>query len=230
MKITQYVKQEKVIASADSGGIRQRWLWGLRLLRDPDAMSSAKSLRHGVTEQLIAAAKSGGLKLSAREIQARLQCARTYPTEAQIRRSTADFDHWSGLVQAGFPAYEAPEGEPPADHRNDAERDHDRARALADLIGDQGSLFPLRYFEPTTTTLKELLDYTEQQEEMTARFAEHGRKRRTYLERLIAAAGNDLSMVWQDAFNRLPDVRDQPQRYGTCCDGDGSDYAASTTH
>lgn len=84
MKTTQYVKQEKAIAVADSGGIRARWLWGLRLLRDSDAMSSEKSLRHGVTEQLIAAAKSSGLKLSAREIQARLQCARAYPTEAQI--------------------------------------------------------------------------------------------------------------------------------------------------
>jgi hypothetical protein len=51
-------------------------------------------------------------------------------------------------------------------------------------------------------------------DELTARFAEHGRKRRAYLDRLIAAAGNDLSMVWQEAHSRLPnaDVPDQLSR------------------
>lgn len=82
MKVTQYVRQERAIASADSGGIRERWIWGLRLLRDPDAMSSPKSLRHGVADQLMAAAARAGRKLSDREIRWRLQCARTYPTEA----------------------------------------------------------------------------------------------------------------------------------------------------
>jgi hypothetical protein len=203
MKTTQYVRQEKAISVADSGGIRQRWLWGLRLLRDTDAMSSPKSLRHGVAEQLTAAAKASGLKLSEREIQRRLQCARTYQTEAEIRHAVSDFETWHDLVGAGFPAYEAPEGEPLADHRTDAERDHDRARALVDLIGEQGSLFPLRDFEPVTTTLKELVDYTEQQEELTSRFVAHGRKRRAYLDSLIEAAEYDLSMVWREAHNRL---------------------------
>lgn len=40
---------------------------------------------------------------------------------------------------------------------------------------------------------------------MTARFAEHDRKRRVELDCLIAAGGNDLSMVWQEALNRLAD-------------------------
>jgi hypothetical protein len=138
-------------------------------------------------------------------------CARTYSTETEIAHAGAQFSDWTELRTAGFPAFDVPPGEPPADHRTEAERDHDRARTLADLIGDQGALFPLRHFEPVTTTLKELLDYTEQQDELTARFAEHGRKWRAYLERLIAAAGNDLSMVWQEAHSRLPDadVRDQ---------------------
>lgn len=118
----QYVRQEKAIASADSGGIRQRWMWGLRLLRDPEAMSSEKSLRHGVTEQLIAAAKA---------------------------------------------------------------------------------VFPLDQFEPTEATLKELLDYTEQGEELTARFAAHDQKRRAYVDSLVRAAEGDLSMTWQDAQMRL---------------------------
>ena len=203
MKTTQYVRQEKAIAVADSGGIRQRWLWGLRLLRDTEAMASEKSLRHGVTGQLIAAAKAGGLKLSDREIQRRLQCARAYPTESQIRQALADFETWDELHRANFPAYATPTDEPPADHRTEAERDHDRARALVELIGEQGTLFPLRDFEPTMTTLKELLAYTEQQEELTARFAEHGRRRRLYLDSLIEAADNDLSVTWQEAQDRL---------------------------
>lgn len=203
MKTTQYVRQEKAIASADSGGIRQRWLWGLRLLRDPDAMSSEKSLRHGVTEQLIGAAIKAGRKLSDREIRYRLQAARTYQTEGQIGSAAADFESWRALCDADFPVYEADPDEPLADWRTDTERDHDRARSLADLVGDQGSLFPLRDFEPVTATLKELLDYTEQQDELTTRFAEHGRKRRAYLDNLIAAAGDDLSMTWQEAHDRL---------------------------
>ena len=154
MKTTPYVKLEKEIASADRGGIRKRWLYGLRLLRDPEAMApSGKSLRHGVTEKLIAAAQAASEKLSSTEIRYRLQCARAYPTETQIANIVGDFKAWRDLIQAGFPAYEAPEGEPPADHRNDAERDHDRARALGDLLDDQDSLVPLRIFEPVTTTL-----------------------------------------------------------------------------
>jgi hypothetical protein len=214
VKTTQYVKQEKAIATADSGGIRQRWLWGLRLLRDTEAMASERSLKHGVTEQLIAAATASGLKLSDREIRRRLQCARTYPTEAEIGRATADFETWFDLIQAGFPTYEAPPDEPPADHRTDAEREHDHARALIDLIGEQGSLFPLRDFEPTVTTLKDLQAYTEQMEELTARFRQRDRKRRDYLESLIEAAGNDLSMVWQEAHNRLEAAGDDPPADG----------------
>jgi len=125
-----------------------------------------------------------------------------YKTDTEIQQASVEFGTWSGLIQAGFPPYEAPDDEPPADHRTDAERDHDRARALTELIGEQGSLFPLRDFEPVTTTLKELQDYAEQQEELTARFVEHGRKRRVYLESLIEAADNDLSMTWQRAHER----------------------------
>lgn len=205
MKITQYVRLEKAIAAADLGGIRQRWLWGLRVLRDPEAMSSPKSLRHGVTEELVAAARAAGLKLSEREIRRRLQCARTYGTETQIGHAVADFGAWRDLSEANFPTYDAPPDEPPADHRTDVERDHDHARALVDLVGDQGSLFPLRDFEPITTTLKQLAVYAEQQEELTARFVAHGQKRRAYLDALIEVADGDLDMTWQEAHDRLGD-------------------------
>lgn len=115
MKTTQYVRQEKAIAVADSGGIRQRWIWGLRLLRDAEAMSSPKSLKNGVVDQLVAAAKSAGLKLSEREIRYRLQCARAYPTEAQFRHVESEFEDWSALRAEGFPAREVPESGVPAE-------------------------------------------------------------------------------------------------------------------
>jgi hypothetical protein len=212
MKTTPYIRQEKAIAAADTGSIRERWIYGLRVLRDTDAIAKAGGLKNGVADHLIAAAKSIGRKLSIREIQYRMQAARTYPTEVQIAQASARFESWSALIAADFPPFEAPEGEPPADHRTASERDHDRARALVDLIGEQSALFPLSDFEPVTTTLKELQDYADQQEDLTARFVAHGRKRRAYLDRLIEAAGNDLSLTWQEAHDRLdhapPDVPD----------------------
>lgn len=207
MKTAQYIRQEKAINAADAGGIRERWLWGLRLLRDPDAFTPGSSqLKPGRADELVKAAEAAGLKLTDREIRYRLQCARAYPTEAQIRNAGSEFAGWTELRSAGFPAIEAPEGEPPADHRTPAERDHDRARALIDLIGEQGTLFPLSDFEPVVTTLKELSAYAEQMRELTNRFAERDRKRWEYLARLIDAADGDLSMTWQEAHNRLPDA------------------------
>lgn len=213
MKTAQYVRQEKAIASADAGGVRERWLWGLRLLRDPEAFSPGSSqLKPGRADELVQAAKAAGLKLTVREIQFRLQCARTYPTEAQIANAGSQFEGWTELRTAGFPAIDAPDGEPPADHRTPAERDHDHARALMDKIGEQGTLFPLSDFEPVVTTLKELAAYAEQMRELTGRFAERDRKRREYLDRLIEAADGDLSMTWQDAHDRLdPDDGDAAQ-------------------
>lgn len=204
MKTTQYVRQEKAIAAANAGGIRQRWLYGLRLLHDSEAMSeSGKSLKNGVAEQLIAAAKTAGLKLSAREIQYRLQAARVYMTESQIANACAEFEDWSALRADNFPAYEAEPDEPPADHRTESERQHDHARALVDLIGEQGTLFPLADFEPTVTTLKDLEVYAEEMAELTERFAKRDRERRVYLDGLIEAADGDMSMTWQEAHDRL---------------------------
>jgi hypothetical protein len=204
MRTTLYVRQEKAIAAAGSAGIRERWLWGLRLLRDPDAFADGSSqLKPGRAGELIKAAEAAGLKLSVREIQYRLQCARAYPTEAEIAHACAEFEDWSDLRTAGFPTFEAPPDEPPADHRTKTEREHDRARALLELIGQQAALFPLNDFEPVSTTLKELQDYTEEMEGLTARFAERDRKRRDYLENLIEAADHDLSVTWREAQDRL---------------------------
>lgn len=203
MKTTQYVRQLSHIEAADSNLIREWWMFGLRLLRDAEVMSpSGVSLRHGVAERLVAAAgtdSKGRPRLSPQKIQRALRCARIYQTESQIRRAATDFSGWYELVDAGFPAYEAEEGEAPADHRTEAERKRDRARALADVLGEQGALFPLDDFEPTTTTLKELAEYTSEMAELTARFHRRDEQRRTYLESLIVAADGDLSVSWQDA-------------------------------
>lgn len=209
MKITQYMRQEKTIAAADAGGIRERWLWGLRLLRDPDAFAPGSSqLKPGRADELIKAAKARGFNLYEREIQRRLKCARTYKTESEIATAGSQFETWAELREAGFPAVDSDPNEPLADHRTKDERDHDHARALIDRIGEQGALFPLAEFEPTETTLKDLQDYTEQQEELTKRFVEHGKKRRDYLDSLIAAADGDLDATWQEAHDRLPDDGD----------------------
>lgn len=210
MKTTQYVRQLRNIEAGDANLIREWWMFGLRLLRDPESMSpSGASLRHGVADQLIAAAgktAKGKPRLSVDKIQRALQCARAYPTETQIQHAVRDFESWRDLVAAGFPPYEAEDGEAPADHRTDAERARDRARALASLAepgNEQGALFPLADFEPAAATLKELHEYAEQQEAITARFVAHGQHRRAYLESLTAAVDGDLNATWQDAHERM---------------------------
>lgn len=203
MKTTQYLRIERAISAAATSDIRERWIWGLRLLRDPDAFAPGSTqLKPGRADELIRASKSAGMTLSEREIRYRVQCARAYPTDSQIRHACAEFEDWSSLRAAGFPAFEAPEGEPPADHRTESERQRDHARALTDILGEQGTLFPLRDFEPTETPLKVLAAYAEEMAELTARFAARDNQRQTYLAQLIEAAGGDMSTTWQDAHVR----------------------------
>jgi nucleotide-binding universal stress UspA family protein len=203
VKTSQYVRQEQAIAAADLGGIRERWMWGLRLLRDADAFSPGSSqLKPGRADELVRALKAAGRKISQREIQYRLRAARVYETDSQIAQISARFENWSSLIAADFPGVDATPGEPMADHRTDAERKRDHARALADVLGEQGSLFPLDDFEPTTTTLKVLAEYAAEMAELTARFARRDEQRRDYLAQLIEAAGGDLSATWQGAHER----------------------------
>jgi hypothetical protein len=204
MKITQYINAEKTIVAADGSGIRQRWLYGLRLLRDPQAMSPGNgngisvSLRHGMTDALITAAEGRGLKLSAREIRWRIQCARAYRTESQIGNAITDFGTWFALIQAGFPPYPPEPGEPLADHRTRPERDHARAQQMLIQVGPQGTLFPPE-FEPTETRLRDLVRYAAEQRAITGRFARRDDDRDAYIGRLLAAvSGNDMAF-WSDA-------------------------------
>jgi hypothetical protein len=206
VKTTQYVRIERAISAASKNDIHERWIWGLRLLRDPDAFTPGSTqLKPGRAEELVRAAKAAGFPLSEREIRYRIQCARAYPTESQIRHAGAEFEDWSSLRTAGFPPFDAEPGEPPADHRTESERQRDRARALSDLAemdSDQLSLFPLDRYEPNESTLKELADYAEEMSAMTARFLKRDEQRRSYVERLVDAAGGDLSATWQDAHRR----------------------------
>jgi hypothetical protein len=203
MKTTQYVRQENAIGAAEAGGMRERWIWGLRLLRDADAFTPGSSqLKPGRADELIGAAKAAGRNLSEREIRRRLQCARTYRTETEFGRAVAEFQTWRELSDANFPRFDGDEGEPPADHRTDAERKRDLARAIADVIGEQGTLFPLDRFEPFESTLKDLADYAAEMSDLTERFRKRDAERRDYLDKLIEAAAGDLSTRWQDAHQR----------------------------
>lgn len=203
MKTTQYVRQEKAIATADAGGMRERWLWGIRLLRDPDAFSAGSTqLKPGRTDELVAAAKSAGRALSEREIRRRLQCARAYRTESEFGRAVAEFPTWRELSDANFPQFDSPDGEPDADYRTDGERERDRRRAYADILSDQDALFPLSDFEPSMATLKELVDFTDEMEAWTGRYVARDKKRREYLDALILAVDDDLSVTWLEAQRR----------------------------
>lgn len=213
MKTTQYVNQSRTIAAGDSGSIRDRWMQGLRFLADPDLFAPGSTqLRPGAIVELIEAHAKRGVTLSERELRYRLQCARAYKTETEFGNAIAEFPTWFELTQAGFPSFPGLDGEPLADYRTASEIARDRARQLAELMDPQGTLFPLDQFEPITATLKDLRDYAERGEELTARFAAHDEKRRTYLNDLIWAAGGDLSMTWQAAHELLAD--DEPDDAG----------------
>jgi hypothetical protein len=206
MKLTQYTSREAQITSADSQGIRQRWLWGLRLLNDPQAFNAGSTqLRPGLADLLIKAAAKHGIKLSEREIRYRLECARAYPTEAEFGTAVQNFADWTSLRQAGFPKYEAPPGEPLADWRTESEKTRDRNRAWLDATNGMDAMFPLSDFEPIETTLEDLEIFMKQQMEINENFAATYAKRRDYLDRLEEAADHDLTMTWQDAQDRLPE-------------------------
>ena len=74
--------------------------------------ASGKSLRHGVMQSLLAAAKAKGHKLSAAEVKNRIQAARTYTTETEIRTACELFGSWSELCEAKFPAVNVPDDVP----------------------------------------------------------------------------------------------------------------------
>lgn len=199
-----YIRLEKAIAAADAGSIRQRWEFGRRLLCDPEKTTPAGNLRHGVLAELIDAARRAGRKLSEREIRYRLEAARAYPCDSQIRHAGADFEHWTALREAGFPERESEDGEPPFDPRTPLERAQAAEKQLA--FGEPGDPAQLALFEwfpgdqfDVLATIAELRKYAEDMAAWTKRQAKRDQDRLAYVERLSAAVGGDESKTWTEA-------------------------------
>jgi hypothetical protein len=177
-KPTPLLRLEKKISASDRGGILERWRYGRTLLADPKLTTTAGHLRHGVTELLINAATAAGLKLSEREIRRRLQCARTYSTDAEIGRAAADFEGWTALADAGFPPLA------------------DQAEGVKPTLADQHT--------PATTPwqLATLADYLGDRERWTAAHSRKNAQLRAHLDELINACDGDLTVTYQVAINR----------------------------
>ena len=202
-----YIAREKAIRAADAGGIRQRWEFGRQLLVDDTRTTPAGNLRNGVLAALVQAAiRTAVLRSSTsqyeavrREIQYRLQCARAYPCESQIRQASADFGYWWDLIKAGFPPYDAEPGERPFDPRTDAQLTDAAGKSGAEILPDGFEQLALFGRFADDTTLAEMQRYCSAQAEMTARFSERDDKRQRYLDSLIKAVGGDLTATWAEA-------------------------------
>jgi len=202
-RFSAYGRQERAIAAADTTTVHERWAFGRRLPCDPLATSPDGSLRPGVMESLIAAARARGVTLTEAEIAARLAAGRAYPCESQIRRSLARFGSWSGLRDAGFPPMDADPGEEPHDPRGAAERAAavDRQLALGEYDPAQMTLFdffPDDRFD-SLSTLAELRKHAAESARRTEGHARKDRARFEYLDRLADAVDGDESKTWQEA-------------------------------
>jgi hypothetical protein len=196
-----YRRIEKAIAAADAGTVWERWLYGRRLLCDPSATDSNGDLRAGKMAELVEAASRAGVHLTEGEILARLEAARAYPRESQIRRARAVFGAWDALTGAGFPECEADPGEQPYDPRTATERLRQVQRQLALGEPDQLTLFELfpedRYSE--LSTLADLAKYAAESEDITRRFVDRNEKRAAYLASLARVVNGDMSRTWAEA-------------------------------
>lgn len=56
-------------------------------------------------------------------------------------------------------------------------------------------MFPLDEFEPTQTTLKDIGDFLDRQDAITARFIATSERRRTYWQQLVDLIGRQLSVI-----------------------------------
>lgn len=203
MSTSRYLRLEKYIAASDTGGIIERWRYGCRLLADPKMVTPAGNLKHGVLAKLIGEAQAAGYPLGEREIQRRLQCARRYRSEAEIRLAADGFGNWSDLHGAGFPAVQIPLGTDvdPYDARDEDEKRRDAARELArrgQEAAGQLALFPDDKFGETST-LADLAKYAAEMAEITDRYARRDQERAEYLQSLINAVNGDMSKTWGEA-------------------------------
>lgn len=201
-----YGRLEKAIVAADAGSIRARWEYGRRLLVDRSKTTEGGNLRNGVIDGLMGAAARQGIRISRREIQYRLQVAKTYPSEAEIAQLVAQCDSWKEAIKSGFPALGVPLGADvtPFDPRTAEEKARDAGDVLdraSQKLGGQLELFD--YFKDSSfdelSTIAELRKYADEMALWTERQARRDRERLSYLDRLSAAVGGDESKTWAEA-------------------------------
>jgi len=195
-----YGRQERAIAAADTGTMRERWEYGRRLACDPAATDRDGNLRPGAMDRLIIIAKRRSVHLTEEEITARLAAGLAYPCESQIRDARRDHETWAALCEAGFPPTEAEPGDQPYDPRGAAERARavDRQLALGEPDADQLALFPDDRYD-VLSTLAELRKYAEDSDARTKRHAAKDAERIEYLDQLSEAVDGDESKTWEEA-------------------------------
>lgn len=201
---SKYSSLETRIASDDKRGIEDRWAYGRTVLDDPAKISATgKSLKHGAAEALIADANAVGRKLTEREIQYRLQCARAYKTINEIRRSTSDFDNWTALVAAGFPEVTVDESDIEPDDIEAAEAPD--AWEQLTLIPGAPSELKLRGRQPLPLGEAQVGyfgEYCDQSAEMTANFAKRDALLHEAFAVMLVGCGGDLGMNAVEAYRR----------------------------
>lgn len=106
MKYRKFDRLEQQIHGTGSASIKLRWKWGRLVLCDEEFTDPNGRLRWGAINELMAKAAARGWKLSRREVQYRVECARAYLTEAEIAHVCAQFEYWGDLRSAGFPPVE----------------------------------------------------------------------------------------------------------------------------
>lgn len=198
MSRSSYKSLQRAIARDDKHSIESRWEYGRAILADPKKMAaSGKSLRHGATEALIADAQAVGSALTEREIQRRIQCARTYKTINEIRHAVSDFDTWHDLVQAGFPSVYVDDIAPTEEMPEQGEDERDEFEQLG--------LFPamVKNVSIETASVAQIVAYTDDMTRMTQSYASTDAKRRAHVAEIVAVCDGDLSIRYVDALDML---------------------------
>ena len=200
MKYERYKRIDNAIKASDNGGAWERWRYGRRLLCDRTMTNENGNLYNGRLEWL--ARRSG---VSEREIKLRLQAARTYPQESQIRRAIAQFGSWTGLQRARFPEIPATDGELPYNPLETDEllRQQKAAsdRATEDSLYEGGGLFPREYDD--STRMRELVRYVEVRLELAARFSGDAFKLKDRVDELLKAVHGNLDATLGEAKRAL---------------------------
>jgi hypothetical protein len=202
VKKPSYKALQRSIARDDKHSIESRWLYGQTIINDPKKMApSGKSLRNGAIEALMADAVAVGSAVSRREIQWRIQCARAYKTIIELRTASSQFEDWTALREAGFPAVDVDEPQSPDSLLNAIEsgprpdpQEFEQLGMFPEMVKD----IPL-----AASTLRHLTTYAEEMKAMTASFARRDEEREQHLRELTAATGGDLDVLYPDAVAAL---------------------------